>query len=558
MPEAPMATLGYKDRLKLQLFPTIWCPGCGIGTIMIMLAQVLDEMGYDETNTILVTGIGCTGRMGGYMKFESVYTLHGRTMPVAEAIKTVRPEMNVIVVAGDGDTASIGGNHLLHTIRRNANITVLCNNNEIYGLTGGQTGPTTPTNTKTLSSPQGNPNTPINLQGIVRSSPHALYAKTTVYHQLHMRNVIKEALEWDGFSFVDITSQCIENNGRRIGFASANEMLTFYRKTYKRAAKDAERLNPFEIGIVYPVGHGAVASNGHAAADGNGKAPTAATSELTSTVERPAALPEQPRAPLQSASDSPGAGGATAAVPGAEPKAARSDDQKARRRAESEARLALMSKLSSEVKLRVAKGDLSLGDALREAAVEIPPEMAGLVGQPATRPDTAAPPPQPGYGPTDVAAERTGASAPPGAPVAAGEVEVSATAADPGTERQPSELRAQKAEAVAEARDMIGGVPGGDPMPALPRTPEDAAPPVVEGSPAQGPADLASTPVPSSAQPASAPTPSDPREAKRAEAQKKLALMSKLSSEVKLRVAKGEIALADALREAGIDPSELG
>ena len=234
-----MAEMTYKDRLKLDLFPTIWCPGCGIGTIMMMLAMTLDEMKLDERNTVIVTGIGCTGRMGGYLKHEAVYTLHGRTLPVAEAIKTVRPEMNVIVVAGDGDTASIGGNHLIHSIRRNAPVTVLCNNNEIYGLTGGQTGPTTPTGTKTLSSPGGNPNTPINLQGLVRSSPHALYAKSTVYHQLHLRNVIREAIEWPGFSFVDITSQCIENNGRRIGFASANDMLTFYRKTYKRAPKDA-------------------------------------------------------------------------------------------------------------------------------------------------------------------------------------------------------------------------------------------------------------------------------------------------------------------------------
>jgi len=143
MPEAPLAELTYKDRLKLELFPTIWCPGCGIGTIMMMLAMVLDEMRLDERNTVIVTGIGCTGRMGGYLKHEAVYTLHGRTLPVAEAIKTVRPEMNVIVVAGDGDTASIGGNHLIHSIRRNAPVTVLCNNNEIYGLTGGQTGPTT-------------------------------------------------------------------------------------------------------------------------------------------------------------------------------------------------------------------------------------------------------------------------------------------------------------------------------------------------------------------------------------------------------------------------------
>lgn len=467
MPEAPMAELGFKKHLKTDLFPTIWCPGCGIGTIMIMLAMVLDDMGLDETNTIIVTGIGCTGRMGSYLKYESVYTLHGRTLPVAEAIKAVRPEMHVIVVAGDGDTASIGGNHLIHSIRRNARVTVLCNNNEIYGLTGGQTGPTTPTGTKTLSSPGGNPNTPINLQAIVRSSPHAIYAKTTVYHQLHMRNVIREAIEHDGFSLVDITSQCIENNGRRIGFASANEMLSFYRKTYKRAGKGAESLNPFEIGILYPRTDGA-ASNGHG---------------TTTTPERPTELPEQPAGPMTSATASPGA-------------AATSDEGRARRRAESQQRAVLMAQLSGEVKLRVAKKELTLVEALTEASLPVPEWL------------------------------RTGASAPAGAPVAPGDVEISASGEDPGTQGQPTELAAQKAEAVAERRDLVGGVPGGDPQPAAPRTAEDAAPPL------------------------------DAKEAKRAEAQRKLALMQQLPSELKLRVAKREISLEDALREAGVDPND--
>jgi 2-oxoglutarate ferredoxin oxidoreductase subunit beta len=462
MPETPMAELGYKRNIKTDLLPTIWCPGCGIGSIMMQLAMVLDEMGLDETNTLIVTGIGCTGRMGSYLNYESVYTLHGRTLPVAEAIKTVRPEMNVIVVAGDGDTASIGGNHLLHSIRRNAHVTVLCNNNEIYGLTGGQTGPTTPTGTKTLSSPAGNPNTPVNLQAIVRSSPHSLYAKTTVYHQLHMRNAIREAIEHDGFSLVDITSQCIENNGRRIGFASANEMLNFYRKTYKRAPKDADHLEPFQLGVLYPLKTDA---NG-ASSNGNGHAP--------------AELPRQPAAPLASATDSPGEGGATEPPSGTEDRDAR--------RAESQRRAALMAQLPSELKLRVAKRELSLEDALESL--------------------------------------RTGASAPV-APEPRSVVEVSATGADPLTEVKTDQLAAQKGEAAAERRDPIGGEPGTDVQPAVPRTPADAAPAIVA---------------------------SDPKEARRAEAQRKLALMQQLPSDVKLRVAKREISLEDALREAGVDP----
>jgi 2-oxoglutarate ferredoxin oxidoreductase subunit beta len=429
MPEAPMAEMTYKDRLKLDLFPTIWCPGCGIGTIMMMLAMVLDEMKLDERNTIIVTGIGCTGRMGGYLKHEAVYTLQGRTLPVAEAIKTLRPERHGIEVAGDGDTASIGGNHLINTIRRNAPVTVLCNNNEIYGLTGGQTGPTTPTGTKTLSSPGGNPNTPINLQGLVRSSPDALYAKTTVYHQLHMRNVIREAIEWPGFSFVDITSQCIENNGRRIGFGSANDMLTFYRKTYKRAPKDATQLNAFEIGIVYPTDHGS--RNGHAETD----------------AQRPEALPDQPAGPMTSATESPGEGGATApeAATASVERPVVDGDEKERRRAESKQRAALMAQLSPEVKMRVATREITLPQALAEAGLEIPEWL------------------------------RTGSSAPPDAPVAPGDVERSATDADPQSDSK-AQLDAQKAEAAAEGRDLVGGAPGPDTQPVAPRTAHDAAP----------------------------------------------------------------------------------
>jgi flagellar motor switch/type III secretory pathway protein FliN len=285
-----------------------------------------------------------------------------------------------------------------------------------------------------------------------------------------MRNVIREAIEHDGFAFVDITSQCIENNGRRIGFASANDMLTFYRKTYKRAAKDAEHLNPFEIGVLYPRTDGA-------AANGNGKA-----AGVTTVPERPAELPTQPAGPMTSVAE----------VPATERPA--SDDERARKRAESQERAALMAQLSAEVKLRVAKKELTLAEALTEAGITVPEWL------------------------------RTGASAPAAAPVAPGEVEISASGTDPATELQPTDLAAQKAESVAEQRDLVGGAPGGDPQPVAPRTAQDAAPPL------------------------------DPREAKRAEAQRKLALMQRLPSELKLRVARREISLEDALREAGVDP----
>ena len=240
----------YKDLLKLDLFPTSWCPGCGIGQIMIQLAMAMDELGLNHTNCTVISGVGCTGRVSGYMKVDGVYTLHGRTLPVAEAIKLVKPDLKVIVVSGDGDLASIGGNHLLHAARRNPDITVLCNNNNVYGLTGGQAGPTTPRDTKTLTTPDGAYYDPINLQNVMKSGSKYFYARTTVQHQLHLRNCVKEAINWPGFSFVDIACHCIENNGRRLGFNSAYEMLQHFRKTYTRAPAGATELGPNEIGII--------------------------------------------------------------------------------------------------------------------------------------------------------------------------------------------------------------------------------------------------------------------------------------------------------------------
>ena len=428
MPEIAMAEMTYKDRLKLDLFPTIWCPGCGIGTIMMQLAMTLDEMRLDERNTIIVTGIGCTGRMGGYLKHEAVYTLHGRTLPVAEAIKTVRPEMNVIVVAGDGDTASIGGNHLIHSIRRNApGHGPLQQQRDLRA----HRGPDRADHARPARRPSARPAATRTRRSTCRA--WCARARTrctrrppsTTSCTCATRSARRSS--GPGFSFVDITSQCIENNGRRIGFASANDMLTFYRKTYKRAAKDADRLDPFEIGIVYPAAH--PSRNGH-------------------EPERPDALPEQPAGPLASATESPGEEGATA------PEAAtavveRTDDEKARRRAESVERAALMAKLDPEVKMRVAKREITLAA---------------------------------------------------------------------GTRRRPA----------SRSRNGCGPVP------------RRRMPHSVRG---RGPPPVAST---SGA--------ADPKEAKKAEAQRKLALMQRLPSELKLRVAKREISLEDAMREAGVEP----
>jgi 2-oxoglutarate ferredoxin oxidoreductase subunit beta len=187
--------------------------------------------------------------MASYMNFDAVHTPHGRALTAAEAIKTVRPDLHVIVLSGDGDLAGIGGNHLLHTSRRNADITVFCNDNEIYGLTGGQAGPTTPKGTKTLTSPRGEAYLPLRLGRILTQQAPYFYARTSVYHLNHFRTCIREALLWEGFSFVDIISDCIELNGRRLGFRTAHQMFKWFDRRFHIVEGAKDHLLEDELGI---------------------------------------------------------------------------------------------------------------------------------------------------------------------------------------------------------------------------------------------------------------------------------------------------------------------
>jgi len=240
--------MNYKEYLKLERFPSSWCAGCGIGLVVNNTAKIFEELGLKKEKTTVVSGIGCTGRAAGYFNLDTIHGLHGRAIPIAEGVKLAKPEMNVIVISGDGDLVGIGGNHLIHACKRNTNITVICNNNSTYGMTGGQRSPTTEKGIKTLTSPYGNIEDPVNIQGLVRANKR-FYARTTTFHLAHMKKCIKEAIEHEGFAFVDIISHCVENYGRRIGFKNAYEMMISFKENYK-PAKDANRLEAHEIGII--------------------------------------------------------------------------------------------------------------------------------------------------------------------------------------------------------------------------------------------------------------------------------------------------------------------
>ncbi len=214
-----------KDYLATKKFPTMWCPGCSLNVVLNQTASAFGELGLEKEKTTVVSGIGCTGRSSGYFDLDSVHTPHGRPIPVAEGIKHANPEMNVVVVSGDGDLLGIGGNHLLHSSRRNPNITVICVTNEVYGLTGGQLAPTAQKGAKTLTSPNGSTSDPLNIQGLLTLNKKYFYARTTAFHVEHIKECVKEAIKWEGFSFVEIITMCHTNYARRLGFKNNAEIL---------------------------------------------------------------------------------------------------------------------------------------------------------------------------------------------------------------------------------------------------------------------------------------------------------------------------------------------
>lgn len=194
--------------LRVERLPHIWCPGCGLGLILACFLRGLLKSGLDLDKVVIVSGIGCTGRVAGYIKLDSFHTTHGRAIPFATGLKIANPELTVVVFSGDGDLTAIGGNHFIHAARRNIDITVLCNNNFIYGMTGGQFGPTTPLAARTTTSPYGNVEQPFNIPYLAAASGAVYVARWTTMQFRWLEKAITEALLKKGFSLVEAISPC--------------------------------------------------------------------------------------------------------------------------------------------------------------------------------------------------------------------------------------------------------------------------------------------------------------------------------------------------------------
>ncbi len=194
--------------LRTERIPHIWCPGCGIGTSVNCFTRALIESNADLDKIAVVSGIGCSGRVAGYLKLDSFHTTHGRAIPFATGLKLAKPELTVVVYSGDGDLFAIGGNHFIHAARRNIDLKVICINNFIYGMTGGQVAPTTPVSAIATTTPFGSFEPPFNLPHLAEASGATFVARWTTYHVRQLTRTIKEMLKRKGFSFVEVLSPC--------------------------------------------------------------------------------------------------------------------------------------------------------------------------------------------------------------------------------------------------------------------------------------------------------------------------------------------------------------
>ncbi len=237
------------DLLRIDRIPHIWCPGCGIGTAFSSCLIAMRESGIDLEKTVMVSGIGCSGRGAGYVNLDSYHTTHGRAIPFATGMKLANPELNVVVFSGDGDLFAIGGNHFIHAARRNVDLTVVCVNNFTYGMTGGQVAATTPLTAKTTTTPVGNPDTPFNLPLLAYASGATYVARWTILHTRDLTESIEEALLNRGFSFIEVLSPCPVNYGRRNKENGIDSLKIYQERTIIR--NDAQ---PWELDIDFDRG----------------------------------------------------------------------------------------------------------------------------------------------------------------------------------------------------------------------------------------------------------------------------------------------------------------
>ena len=242
----PQQTHPMQKYLRMDRLPHIWCSGCGLGTALSCFTYALDELELGVEDVGIVSGIGCTGRIAGYVNLDSYHTTHGRAIPFATGLAVAKPDKKVVVFSGDGDLFAIGGNHFIHAARRNIDMTVLCVNNFNYGMTGGQYGPTTPLGARGTTAPYGNYENPFNLPYLAASCGAVYVARWTSLHARRLKEAMVEAIRKPGFTFVEIVSPCPTNYGRRNRLGDGLDEL----RTYAERSVIRHGANPAEADLI--------------------------------------------------------------------------------------------------------------------------------------------------------------------------------------------------------------------------------------------------------------------------------------------------------------------
>ena len=236
----------YRKYLREERLPHLFCPGCGNGTVMSAFFKGLEQSDLDFEDIVMVSGIGCSSRVPGYVKCDSLHTTHGRALTFATGLKLGNPDLNVVVFTGDGDSASIGGNHLINAARRNVDLTVICINNNIYGMTGGQISPTSPRGSFGTTAPYGSRENPFRIAEIVGAAGAAYVARWTTAHPMQLSKAIQKGLNSTGFSFIEAVSQCPTYYGRKNKLKTTIDLYNHI-KEHTITKRKAEKMDVTEL-----------------------------------------------------------------------------------------------------------------------------------------------------------------------------------------------------------------------------------------------------------------------------------------------------------------------
>jgi 2-oxoglutarate ferredoxin oxidoreductase subunit beta len=236
--------MAFKEYIRERFFPHILCPGCGHGTVLNAVLHAVDELALEKSSLSMVSGIGCSARISGYVDFHTMHTMHGRALACATGLKMARPSLNVIVPMGDGDALAIGGNHFIHACRRNIDLTAIVLNNRIYGMTGGQYSPLSGEGVLATTAPYSSIDPAFDTVNLALGAGATFVARSTAFHVKELVNILKKAIPHKGLSVVEVMVACPTYFGRKNSIGGAVELMQSYRDTTAPIGSEKLKENP--------------------------------------------------------------------------------------------------------------------------------------------------------------------------------------------------------------------------------------------------------------------------------------------------------------------------